>query len=187
MVGAKYPLASKVMEEMTDFFVDQMKLELLAKRKRESIRASWKRVGNGWQPKSVEKKSYKGNYVASGNLLKSIKPSGAGLMWQVSMASYGNYVAQGRPKGKGIPVSAMKGWIKDKKIKPRNLDNGQFINQSSKNMNAMSFMMNRKIKYFGIKPFDFIGIAKDSTTYKYKSKLSKAFRQDIINNTTNEL
>ena len=49
------------------------------KRPRTSIRAKWKKVGGGWQVVSATKKTFRGNYVASGQLVASIQPDPKGL------------------------------------------------------------------------------------------------------------
>ena len=45
----------------------------------------------------------------------------------------------------------------------------------------MKFLMNRKIKHFGIEPFDFLSKATVSTNFKFKQELEQAVKQDIQN------
>lgn len=181
MADAKYPLANKAMQQMAYVFVQQLKLELEAKRTRRSVRAKWKKVGKGWEPTSVQYKKFRGNYVASGELVKSIKPMGGGLFWEVRMEKYGEAIRKGRKPGKGIPIQSMKDWIATKKIKPRDIGSGQFSKNTAQAKETMSFLFNRKIKHFGIDKFDFVSIAKKSTIQSENRKVSQAFKQDIYN------
>ena len=65
-----------------------------------------------------------------------------------------------------------------KGFRPRD-STGSFITNSEKNKKAMQFMMNRKIKYFGTKPFDFVSIAEKSMLNKFESKLNVSLEKDI--------
>jgi hypothetical protein len=93
------------------------------------------------------------------------------------MLPYAYYVINGRKKGKGIPIKAMQQWIKDKKIKPRD-DGGKFSKTSRE---TMGFLMNRKIKYFGIEGFDFVEPARKDVLKRYSGALTKAIKKDILN------
>lgn len=176
-----FPLGSKVTLDMANYWVEQMKLNLQAKRKRTSIRAKWEKVGNKWQVVEAHKKTFRANYVSSGELVNSMQVEGTGLDLFVSMPSYAEYLINGRKPGKGIPPKVMQEWTKQKKIRPRDMASGQFIKNSLSNQNAMRFMMNRKIKHFGIEGFDFVGYTRDYVAEKYRPELTKALKQDIIN------
>lgn len=189
----KYKLTEAVVERASDFFASQAKLELQAKRPRMAIRATWKKVGNGWQPVSVRKITIRSNYVASGNLVRSLRGWSQGLEFGVEMDWYGQAIINGRQPegkykgGKGIPTDKIKNWAKMKNIKPRNIKTGQFIKNSEENRRAMLFMMNRKIKHFGIEPFDFIKMPRRATLAKYRDEIEAAVKKDIQNNLRNEL
>lgn len=175
---------NKVVAEMSVFYAAQAKLELEAKHTRVSIRAKWKKIGEGWQPVNVVKKKIRANYVASGNLVRSIQPYSNGMEFGIKMDWYGEAIRQGRQPmgkyrgGKGIPPSTMTDWAKMKRLRPRD-SKGQFIANTKKNREAMAFMMNRKIKYFGIEPFDFLKKAKASAMFKYKNKIDESVKQDL--------
>ena len=119
----------------------RMMLEL--KRPRTSIRAKWKKVGGGWQVVSATKKTFRGNYVASGQLVSSIQADPKGLTLGISMNKTADYVQRGRKPGKGIPLDSMRSWVKMKRIQPRDLSTGKF--KSKANEEGMRFMINRKI------------------------------------------
>lgn len=187
MDSANFPNGTKVYQQMADLWASQMKISLQAKRKRVSIRAKWKKVGNGWQPTSSTRKTFRANYVASGNLVNSISTEGSGFDLSVSMPQYANAIILGRSPmgkakgGKGIPPSDLQDWAKQRKIRPRNMETGQFIPNTSANRNSMRFMMNRKIKHFGIEPFDFTKITKEVVVQEYRSKLKDALKTDLRN------
>lgn len=176
----------QVIEKMAAFYAAQAKLQLEVKHTRISIRAKWKKVGNDWQPVNVVKQKVRANYVASGNLVRSIKPYSDGMEFGIKMDWYGEAIRQGRQPmgkfrgGKGIPVSNMVQWSKMKRLRPKD-SKGQFIANNARNREAMQFMMNRKIKYFGIEPFDFIKKAKASTIAQFKSQLDNSVKEDIKN------
>lgn len=155
----------------------RMMLEL--KRPRTSIRAKWKKVGEGWTPISVTKKTFRGNYVASGQLVNSIQPNPNGMTLGITMNKTGGYVQRGRKSGKGIPLESMRNWTKMKRIQPRDLSTGRF--KSKATAESMRFMMNRKIKHFGIEPFPFVTMARTEILPSFNKALTKAMAQDIKN------
>jgi hypothetical protein len=147
------------------------------KRPRTSIRAKWKKVGGGWQVVSATKKTFRGNYVASGQLVASIQPDPNGLNMGISMNKTADYVQRGRKPGKGSPLDSMRSWVKMKRIQPRDLSTGKF--KSKANEESMRFMMNRKIKYFGIQPFPFVSQARQQILPSFNKALTQAMKQDI--------
>lgn len=177
MAGAKMPNTEKQIERMAVEFKLQIQGQLRRSRKRVSIKAKWTKDGKTWKPSKITKSTYTSNYKASGNLIDSVKVEGKGLNWEVSMLPYAYYVINGRKKGKGIPIKAMQQWIKDKKIKPRD-EGGKFSKTSRE---TMGFLMNRKIKYFGIEGFDFVEPAKKDVLKRYSGALTKAIKKDILN------
>lgn len=166
-----------VFNDMANYFANQMKINLGAKVKRKTYRASW---SNG-KPKNVSVKSIRANHIASGSLLKSIKVvPGITGGYSVQMNKYGKFINDGRLKGKGIPVNQINKWVSQKKIKPRNLESGQFIKNTKNNRNGIAFCMNRKIKYFGIEAYPFIKTSKDSTIIKYNQIIPNLAKKDLI-------
>lgn len=189
----KYKETEKVVEAAADYFASQARLELQAKRPRMKIRASWKKVGNGWQPVNVNKGTMRSNFVASGNLVRSLKGWSDGLEFGVEMDWYGQMIINGRQPegknkgGKGIPVDKMNNWAKMKNLRPRDVKTGQLLPNNPQNRKAMSFMMNRKIKHFGIQPFDFLTMPRRVTLDKYRDNIAKAVKKDIENNLRNDI
>jgi hypothetical protein len=178
MAGAKMPNTENQLKRMAIEFKLQIQGQLRRKRKRVSIRAKWTKDGNTWKPTSVTKSTYTSNFKASGDLINSVQVEGQGMDWYVSMLPYAYYVINGRKKGKGIPVKTMQKWIKDKGISPRDSGTGKFKKMSKE---TLGFLMNRKIKYFGIDGFDFVEPARKDVLKRYSGALTKAIKKDIIN------
>jgi hypothetical protein len=180
-----YLETNKVVKAAAEYMAAQARLELQAKRSRTSVKATWKKVGDDWQPTSVRKTIIKKNFVATGNLFKSIKPIADNLEFGVSFAWYGQAIIDGRQPwgkfkgGKGIPVETMKRWTEIRRLRPRSAK-GKFIGNSKNNKEAMQFMMNRKIKHFGIEPFDFIKMPRQVTMQKFKEQITQAVKKDIL-------
>jgi hypothetical protein len=183
----KYKLTEEVVKEASEFMAKAVRLTLEAKHPRTAIRASWKKTGGGWQPINVVKQKVRANYVASGSLVKSIKPFSKGLEFGIEYNQTGEFLREGRQPfgknkgGKGIPPDTLHQWAKMRNIRPRDLKNNQFIKNTESNRNAMSFMMNRKIKHFGIEPFDFLKKPRVYTLDKYRSKIIESVKKDIQN------
>lgn len=95
-----------------------------------------------------------GNKVASGSLKNSIKvvPTQDGL--NIEMNNYGQWVQSGRLAGKrGVPISAIVKWIKDRKLKGRD-KKGRYIKDVS-----FAFAIQTNIKKFGIRPSNWFDVA----------------------------
>jgi hypothetical protein len=168
-----------VVAEYSNKWAVSARMMLEVKRPRTSIRAKWKKVGEGWTPISVTKKTFRGNYVASGQLVNSIQPNPNGMTLGITMNKTGDYVQNGRKPGKGIPLESMRNWTKMKRIQPRDLSTGKF--KSKATAEGMRFAMNRKIKHFGIEPFPFVTMARTETLPSFNKALTKAMAQDIKN------
>jgi hypothetical protein len=168
-----------VVAEYSNKWAVAARMMLEVKRPRTSIRAKWKKVGEGWTPISVTKKTFRGNYVASGQLVNSIQPNPNGMTLGITMNKTGDYVQNGRKPGKGIPLDSMRNWTKMKRIQPRDLSTGKF--KSKATAEGMRFAMNRKIKHFGIEPFPFVQMARTEILPSFNKALTKAMEQDIKN------
>lgn len=172
-----YKNSQQVVADYSNKWAIACRQMLEVKRPRTSIRAKWKRVGNGWQVVSVTKKTFRGNYVASGQLVNSIQSAPNGLNMGITMNRTADYVQNGRKPGKGIPIDSMRNWTKMKRLQPRDLGTGRFKGNADKQ--AMQFMMNRKIKHFGIEPFPFVRMARAEVLPKFNKALTTAMAKDI--------
>lgn len=172
-----YKNSEQVVAEYSNKWAIACRTLLEVKRPRTSIRAKWKKVGEGWTPISVSKKTFRGNYVASGQLVNSIQPAPKGLDMGITMNKTADYVQNGRKPGKGIPLASMRNWTKMKRIQPRDMGTGRFKGKADEN--AMRFMMNRKIKHFGIEPFQFVTMARKEILPQFNKALTTAMAKDI--------
>ena len=170
--------SNKEFKRMSEYFAEQMRINLGAKVKRKSYRSKWRNN----KPYNTSVKSFRGSHSASGSLIKSIKVTKSNIGYAVSMNDYGVFVNDGRDKGKGIPVASINKWIRNKNLKPRDLKTGSFKKNTKQAKQSMAFMMNRKIKHFGIEPYPFIKMSRETTVYQFKDSMKNAMKKDIMNN-----
>jgi hypothetical protein len=174
-----------VVAEYSQKWAVAARLLLEVKRPRTSIRTKWKKVGGGWEVAKSVKKTFRGNYVASGQLVNSIQPNPNGMTLGITALWYADAIQAGRKpwqnakfKGNiGIPPNAMRNWTKMKRIQPRDLSTGRF--KSKATAEGMRFAMNRKIKHFGIEPFPFVTMARTEILPSFNKALTKAMAKDI--------
>jgi hypothetical protein len=159
--------------------VERAKKELNALKPRKVYRAKWKRG----RLKSFQIKIKQQRADSSGALKNSLQydvvdtTNGATLV--IDSLDYGVYLQEGRLPGRGIPPRAMAQYIREKKIRPQDTVNGGFLKKTPQNLKAMAFMMNRKIKYFGIEPNPFMNEAIAFAQPKLAEELSEAYAKDI--------
>lgn len=178
MAGANLPNTAKQIQRMAMAFQNALQGAMFRKQKRKGIRAKWERTTSGWKPKNITRYTYTSNMIASGFLrdnTRAVKVSE--LDWEISMPFYAKYLIEGRKKGKGIPIDVMQKWIRQKKIKPRG-GSGKFAKMDRE---TLGFLMNRKIKYFGIEGTDFVTPEREDILRRYKSALTKAINKDLSN------
>jgi len=114
----------------------------------------------------------------TGELSRSIKASAEKTNLIFQMAEYGLYVDSGRKPGKYAPVTAIRNWIKTKKIKPRD-ERGRFMEMTPRNMNSLAFLLNRAIFRHGIKATNFFTDPFDAEFKKLDKKIPDAMITDI--------
>lgn len=188
----------RAVSEASEYMAKQARLELEAKRPRTSIRARWRKIGKTWQAVGNRKQKIRKNFVASGALVRSIESAPDGTSIGISALWYAQAIIEGRKPwrgagfngDKGIPLSTMKKWTEVRRLRPTDPQTGEFLKNieigkrggRKDNKRIMRFLMNRKIKNFGIEPFDFVGIARETTIAIEGDKIRKAIREDIIEN-----
>jgi len=179
MDGVKFPLLDAQLFRMTDAYKKAIQSALRRKTKRTGVTANWKKTGsNSWKPYNIRKRKYTANRMASGFLHDNTKVIKMDVYeYAVTMPWYVDVLINGRKKGKGIPVKVMDKWIKKKKIKPRGAD-GKFKSMSRE---TLGYLMNRKIKYFGIEGENFIAPERNMIMKNYKSAITRAINKDINN------
>ena len=115
---------------------------------------------------------------STGTLTKSMRYKRKNLNITFSMADYGYYVDQGRKPGTFPPVSAIRKWIKDKPVKPRD-ERGRFVRQTQSTMNSLAFLLGRSIKRFGIKKTRFFSEPFEQHFRKLDEEVGMAILDDL--------
>ena len=117
--------------------------------------------------KSLEEKRYRFGFakyqglsdkVASGKLVNSVSVTTVQkrneTVLSVFMEDYAQFVQSGRVPGqKGVPISALEKWIKDRKLTGRD-KRGRYITRRS-----FAFAIQKNIQKFGIRPSNFLDVA----------------------------
>ena len=96
------------------------------------------------------------------------------------MLEYGFNVDKGRRAGKGVPPQVLIDWIKKKPLRIRDLKTGSFVKQTESRVKGLAYVINRKIKKYGIPATNFFTDAYDSQEEKLFSQLQEAIAQDNI-------
>ena len=146
-------------------------------------------VGKTYTAKNSRGKSYKKRIDNSGNLRKSITSelktttkdgrfSKGFIIFK--MLEYGFNVDKGRRAGKGVPPQVLIDWIKKKPLRIRDLKTGSFVKQTESRVKGLAYVINRKIKKYGIPATNFFTDAYDSQEEKLFSQLQEAIAQDNI-------
>lgn len=185
MAGVEWTNMNKALASASEYMAKQAQIELEAKRTRTAYRASWKKTGSSWQPTSVRKQRIRKNFSATGTLVRSIEGLRKDKNLGIRLEKYAQYIVDGRKPGRGVPPKAIQEWTRNRRLKPKNPETGEFIRATRANKRAMAFMMNRKIKHFGIEPFDFVKIARETTLDQKQKDINQAIKKDIDNFLTN--
>jgi hypothetical protein len=183
----------RVLDQLGEDWVNWMIRELTVTRTRTAIRAKWKKSGGNWQVAGYTRKKYKGKISKGGPSTKTLdyrieeNADGSKSLYLLG-EEYLRFVDEGRaPFGKpsqgfkGVPVKKMNRWVANSKIKPQNTVKGGFIANNPKNRRAMAFMMNRKIKHFGIEPTNIISESRDKALELNQQMLIDAIGADVAN------
>ena len=92
------------------------------------------------------------------------------------LQDYWKYIEDGRKPGKFPPVGAIMKWIEVKPIIPRPNDFGKIPKP-----NQLAFLIGRKIKDDGIKPFPALKTTREELDKLYHDKISAALGHDVSN------
>lgn len=123
---------------------------------------------------------------ASGKLYKTIDytitSKSDSYLVTINLEEYWKYIEKGRRAGaKMPPVSAIENWIKVRKIIPRpvTLKSGK---QRVPTVQQLAYVIARSISRKGIAPRQFMRESINQTIEDFKSKLSAAVREDVLDN-----
>ena len=142
--------------------------------------------------KSIEEKRYAfgfanyrgiGNKVASGRLKNSVEVKQTTnsrdlQVLQVLMIDYAQYVQAGRRRDKkGVPISSLLQWIKERGLKGRDKKGRYMTNKS------FAFAIQKNITKYGIRPANFIDISIETILAdpRIEELIGEATYEDLIN------
>jgi hypothetical protein len=144
-------------------------------------------IGKTYTAKNARGKSYKKRIDNSGNLRNSITSelktrtedgrfSKGFIIFK--MLEYGLNVDKGRRAGKGVPPQVLIDWIKKKPLRIRDLETGSFVKQTESRVKGLAYVINRKIKKYGIPATNFFTDAYESQEDKFMVEMQEAIAQD---------
>ncbi len=146
-------------------------------------------IGKTYTAKNSRGKSYKKRIDNSGKLRNSITSelktrtedgrfSKGNIIFK--MLEYGLNVDKGRRAGKGVPPQVLIDWIKKKPLRIRDLQTGSFVKQTESRVKGLAYVINRKIKKYGIPATNFFTDAYESQEDKFMAEMQEAIAQDNL-------
>jgi len=146
-------------------------------------------IGKTYTAKNSRGKSYKKRIDNSGKLRNSITSelktrtedgrfSKGYIIFK--MLEYGLNVDKGRRAGKGVPPQVLVDWIKKKPLRIRDLETGSFVKQTESRVKGLAYVINRKIKKYGIPATNFFTDAYESQEDKFMAEMQEAIAQDNL-------
>lgn len=146
-------------------------------------------IGKTYTAKNARGKSYKKRIDNSGNLRNSITSelktrtedgrfSKGFIIFK--MLEYGLNVDKGRRAGKGVPPQVLIDWIKKKPLRIRDLETGSFVKQTESRVKGLAYVINRKIKKYGIPATNFFTDAYESQEDKFMAEMQEAIAKDNL-------
>lgn len=166
------------LEQFGQLIVENAQRELGAYKPRKSFRAKWKNGKLVSFTTSIKRRRSDNTGALRNSINYTITETQKGYMLNISSLDYGIYVNEGRLPGKGIPKRDLMQYIRQKPIRPQK-QGGGFLPKTQSNLESLAFLINRKIKTFGIESNPFL----DNTIEKFEprlvSELEEAYAIDI--------
>jgi hypothetical protein len=164
-----------------DNVIREARIELSAKQPRKSYRAQWK--GGQLVGYQVTTKRYASDNTGAlaSSLRYEIKEISGNYIVVFSAADYWYYVNFGRKAGKYAPVSVIEEWVRSKPIRPQLGGGKGFAKVTPQTLKSLSFLINRKIKTFGIEGTRFWTKTVEYNTKELQANIGKRMAKDIIN------
>ena len=176
----------KIASEFATDVIRLARINLGATRTKYRVKAKWKRLGpKDWQPVSVQRIPFKGRITNTGKLAAShgvnlVRTSEGVVIQFFSTSGYASIVNDGRKPGKYAPVDKIDKWSKSKPVRVRDAS-GSFIAETTENRSAQNFLINRKIKHFGIEATNYFNEAFEQSWKKYGNQFEEAISNDLTN------
>ena len=169
-----------VINKFAQKVVQRAKLNLGMTQSRYGVKSTWKNK----RPSAFKKHQFKSRIVATGRLKNSIAFKVKKNSILFSMADYGIFVEEGRRGKKDVfgigkkdnraaPVKKIRKWVDVRGLQPRD-EKGRFLKKTKTRMNSLAYLINRKIKWFGIAPSGFMEKAFTQTLKEYEDELPSA-------------
>lgn len=95
------------------------------------------------------------------------------------MEDYGQWVDEGRKKGKGAPLKEIEKWVRSKPIRYRNPGTGSFEKMTESKRKSLAYLINRKIKEKGIAPTKFFTEPFEAEFLKLPNEVIEAYALDV--------
>lgn len=189
-----YPKLYTALSMYAQGIIVAAKEELSVKRPRKYLRAKYRnKRPYKWEIKMSKPRSIDQKENISKSLKYRMSIKNGDVFTEIRGVKYMEYVDKGRypymkhpsESGKGLPPKIVSKWTRTKPIKPRDLKTGRFLPRTEKNIRAMNFMINRKIRWFGIEPTNFLQKARIRAGNEYDDKIVAAYEEDIANQLRN--
>ena len=156
----------------------------LGSQPRKSYRAKWKNGKLQSYQVTTKQRRINNTDTLRQSIDYKVIEKGDNTILQLSTIDYGVYVEEGRKPGKGIPPNVLKAWIDSKPIRVNTSETG-FVKLSKETAEArkrtLGFLINRKIKTFGIEPVFFMKRAVDQFLPQLSDEIGEAKAVDIAN------
>ena len=169
--------------ELTTFaegVVKDARIELGAKQPKKSYRAKWK--GGKLQSYTVTTKRYASDNTKElkQSLRYEIKEVQGNILVVFYAAEYWYYVNFGRKAGKGVPPEIINAWVKQKPVRPQKGGGAGFAKNTESARRSLAFLINRKIKTFGIEGNMFFTKTVNIYSDKLRENLGKRVANDLL-------
>lgn len=153
---------NKAKADVCRMIIEASRKNLKTPHRRVSFRIKWEKWGPHWYVKSATASVFTAASKTTGDLSRSMKYEVKDDDLYIKTLNYGRWVDLGRLPGKYVPVKDLEEWMDKKGIK------------------APSFVLNRKIKFFGIQASKFLTNAVNELSPIIPEILMDAYMKDLV-------
>ena len=159
--------------------INDAAIELGARQAKKSYRATWKNgVLRSYQT-TTKRYSSDTTQKLKKSLKYEIKEVQDNIIVIFKAEEYWYYVNFGRKPGTYAPVNVIRDWVRKKPIKPQKGGGKGFAKVGKNTVNTLAFLINRKIKTFGIEGTRFFSKTVDIYKQDLSERLGKRIAKDI--------
>lgn len=168
----------EALKQFGEKVISNAQRELGTTKPRKSYRAKWRKG----KLLSYEIKMKRRRTDNSGALRESlsynVEKVQGGFVLTISSLDYGIFVNEGRDPGKGMPPAILKRWLKSKPVRLQK-EGGGFVKQTSKGIDSLAFLINRKIKTFGIEANPFMTMSLEKYRPELAGSIGEKYAEDL--------